>query len=237
MKSYVYQSSIDHQLVSVFSIAFDGWVHALGFSDLGNVCRHWVLDKSDFGLIKDIPKPLMAVWNVPVSVVPAQFIGVKPPESNLDSMVTLNDDSFLCYRGKNRQHLFQAYMIKAQAIGLNHQCLVFFWNLNDCLYISVFESGKLLFANIFDVTKKEEIVYFVLAAARDCGFDAKPFTLLGDADENLMNELYSEFEKMDIELTHLNRDSIYPGCNDAPSAHVANLLSFLVGCDFPRDYN
>lgn len=237
MKPYVYQSVYEHEIAAVFAIAYDGLIHAVGLGNSGVVCRHWVMEKTDFGLIKDIPKPMMAVWKESVTVVPAQFIGVKPPDADFDSMVTLNDEAFLCYKGKNRQHLFQSYLHKAQMVAAKYQSLVFFWCLNDCVYLSVFEGGKLLFSNVFEVNKKEEIVYFVLAVARDCGFDSKPFTLLGDADDSQMNELYADFETLSVELVHLNREPLYTGCDDAPDAHVANLLSFLGGCEFPRDYN
>lgn len=237
MKPYVYQSVNEHELATVFAVAYDGLIHALGIDSLGVVSRHWVMDKSDFGLIKDLPKPIMAVWKEPLAVVPAQFIGVTPPDTEFDSMVTLNDESFLCYKGKNRQHLFQAYLQKAQLMGNKYPNLLFFWCLNNCVYISVFENGKLLFANNFEVNNKDEIVYFILAIARDNGFDSKPFTLLGDGNENQMNDLHSDFEKLAIELTHLNRENLYPGSNGTPDAHVSNLLSFLGGCEFPRDYN
>jgi len=237
VKPYVYQSVNEQEVVAVFAVSCEGLIHALGVDSHGGVCKHWVMDKSDFGLIKDLPKPMMAVWKESVAIVPAQFIGVKPADSEFDSMVTLNEELFLCYKGKNRQHLFQAYLNKAQQVALKYSSLLFFWCLNNCIYISVFESGKLLFANIFEINNKDEIVYFILAVARDCGFDSKPFTLLGDANDNQMNDLHADFEKLAIELIHLNREHLYPGCNDAPDAHVANLLSFLGGCEFPRDYH
>jgi hypothetical protein len=48
---------------------------------------------------------------------------------------------------------------------------------------------------------------------------------------------HADFETLSVELVHLNREPLYTGCDHAPDAHVANLLSFLGGCEFPRDYN
>lgn len=236
METYVYQSEDDHQVAAVVAVTYDGNIHALGLSENGQTQKHWYLDKSDFGLIRDLPKPLMVVWKESISVVPAQFIGVHPPDSEFDTRVTLNDELFLCYKGKNRQHLFQSYFLNAQKASLQYSNLIFFCSINDSLYLTVFEGGKLLFANNFEVKKKEEIIYFTLSVARDCGFDSKPFHLLGDSNEITINELQTEFEKLSIELIHFNREVLHPDFYNAPDPHIAFLLSQMGGCEFPKDY-
>ena len=73
-----------------------------------------------------------------------------------------------------------------------------------------------MFANNFEVKKKEEIIYFTLSVARDCGFDSKPFHLLGDSNETTINELQTEFEKLSIELIHFN-------CKMRPFCKLTNI--------------
>ncbi len=215
----------------VYSLKHDGLLHSLVFDSPSRVCEHQIGDKK--GLDK---KGRMVVWDRNFSLVPEAFLSSEPPEIEIDTKVLIDEGLYLCYKGKNRQHLFQSVYLEAQKVAEDKPNTVFFWWCSNTLYVVLFKKQQLQFANVFDVGSASEVAYFILAATQECGMHQEAFSLVGDAESDNLQLMDAEMEKLGLQIIAVNRSDLYPGYFNSPKQILSGYLYHMPQCALPEEY-
>jgi hypothetical protein len=214
-----------------FYLKHDGCMHGLVFDSPSNVCEHWIEDKRS----KE-KRGRAVLWDRLFSLIPEPFLGSEPPGIELDTKVLLDEGVYLCYKGVNRQHLFQSVYLTAKEISENVPRLVFFWWHERVVYVLVFLKQQLRFANLFEVKDAAEVVYFVLSAVQECDMHQDEFTIIGDADSNDLQHVDLELEKLGLGMKARTRVSLYADYFNSPYQVLSTYLFQMPQCALPEAY-
>lgn len=230
-ETWNYQRAYTESDALVYSIKHDGFYHRLVFDAPSAVCAHQVQAQkpTDF-------KGRSVLWNRTFSLVPEAFLGSEPNGINMDTKVLLDEGIYLCYKGKNRQHLFQSIYLTARNWADKVDQLVFFWWYESTVYILVFEKQRMRFANIFNIKNASEAVYFMLAAAQECHIHQGPFKIVGDAGDSHFEQLEMELEKLQLTAQAVTRENLYSGYLQSPYQIISHYLFQLPQCALPEAY-
>lgn len=231
LEPWLYKSQYAEADALVYSLKHDGFLHTLIFDSPSRVCEHRIDEKK--GADK---KGRAVLWDRRFSLVPDAFLGSEPPHIDIDTKVLLDEGIFLCYKGKNRQHLFQSVYLSARNIAERKPFVVFFWWYAQTAYVIVFAKQQLQFANIFEVQSASEVAYFVLAAAQECGIHQEKFDLVGDADADAMQQLDLELVKLSLGVEAITHHALYPEYFRSPHQILSGYLYHMPQCALPEGY-
>ena len=230
-ETWLYERQYDPTDALYYSLKHDGFLHTLVFDSPSKVCEHRIEEKK--GSEK---KGRMVLWNKQLTLVPEAFLGSEPKSLEIDTKVLLDEGVYLCYKGKNRQHLFQSVYLSAQKVAENKRHTVFFWWYSGMLYVLVFNNQNLQFANGFEVQNASEVAYFILSAAQECGIHQEKFVIVGDAQEDAMQELDVVLEKLGLEVDAVNRSLLYGNYFNSPYQILSGYLYQMPQCALPEAY-
>lgn len=214
-----------------YYLKHDGWIHGLVFDAPSKVCEHFVEAKRT----KE-KRGKSVLWDRTFTLVPEVFLGSEPKGIVLDTKVLLDEGMYLCYEGKNRQHLFQSVYLSARDMAERHHFMVYFWCHEQVLYVLVFAKQQLRFANMFHVKGASEVLYFVLAAAQECGIHQEKFSIIGDGDASFIGLVDVELEKLGLTMTSMNRSLLYSGYFSSPFQEMSMYLYQMPQCALPEEY-
>jgi len=230
-ETWLYERQYDPTDALYYSLKHDGFLHTLVFDSPSKVCEHRIEEKK--GAEK---KGRMVLWNKQFTLVPEAFLGSEPKSLEIDTKVLLDEGVYLCYKGKNRQHLFQSVYLSARKVAENKRHTVFFWWYSGMLYVLVFNNQNLQFANGFEVQNASEVAYFILSAAQECGIHQEKFVIVGDAQEDAMQELDVVLEKLGLEVDAVNRSLLYGNYFNSPYQILSGYLYQMPQCALPEAY-
>ena len=230
-ETWLYERQYDPTDALYYSLKHDGFLHTLVFDSPSKVCEHRIEEKK--GSEK---KGRMVLWNKQFTLVPEAFLGSEPKSLEIDTKVLLDEGVYLCYKGKNRQHLFQSVYLSARKVAENKRHTVFFWWYSGMLYVLVFNNQNLHFANGFEVQNASEVAYFILSAAQECGIHQEKFVIVGDAQEDAMQELDVVLEKLGLEVDAVNRSLLYGNYFNSPYQILSGYLYQMPQCALPEAY-
>ncbi len=230
-ETWLYERQYDPTDALYYSLKHDGFLHTLVFDSPSKVCEHRIEEKK--GAEK---KGRMVLWNKQFTLVPEAFLGSEPKSLEIDTKVLLDEGVYLCYKGKNRQHLFQSVYLSARKVAENKRHTVFFWWYSGMLYVLVFNDQNLQFANGFEVQNASEVAYFILSAAQECGIHQEKFVIVGDAQEDTMQELDVVLEKLGLEVDAVNRSLLYGNYFNSPYQILSGYLYQMPQCALPEAY-
>ena len=230
-ETWLYERQYDPTDALYYSLKHDGFLHTLVFDSPSKVCEHRIEEKK--GAEK---KGRMVLWNKQFTLVPEAFLGSEPKSLEIDTKVLLDEGVYLCYKGKNRQHLFQSVYLSARKVAENKRHTVFFWWYSGLLYVLVFNNQNLQFANGFEVQNASEVAYFILSAAQECGIHQEKFVIVGDAQEDAMQELDVVLEKLGLEVDAVNRSLLYGNYFNSPYQILSGYLYQMPQCALPEAY-
>lgn len=230
-ETWLYERQYDPTDALYYSLKHDGFLHTLVFDSPSKVCEHRIEEKK--GSEK---KGRMVLWNKQLTLVPEAFLGSEPKSLEIDTKVLLDEGVYLCYKGKNRQHLFQSVYLSARKVAENKKHTVFFWWYSGMLYVLVFNNQNLQFANGFEVQNASEVAYFILSAAQECGIHQEKFVIVGDAQEDAMQELDVVLEKLGLEVDAVNRSLLYGNYFNSPYQILSGYLYQMPQCALPEAY-
>jgi len=230
-ETWLYERQYDPTDALYYSLKHDGFLHTLVFDSPSKVCEHRIEEKK--GSEK---KGRMVLWNKQFTLVPEAFLGSEPKSLEIDTKVLLDEGVYLCYKGKNRQHLFQSVYLSARKVAENKRHTVFFWWYSGMLYVLVFNNQNLQFANGFEVQNASEVAYFILSAAQECGIHQEKFVIVGDAQEDAMQELDVVLEKLGLEVDAVNRSLLYGNYFNSPYQILSGYLYQMPQCALPEAY-
>lgn len=230
-ETWLYERQYDPTDALYYSLKHDGFLHTLVFDSPSKVCEHRIEEKK--GSEK---KGRMVLWNKQFTLVPEAFLGSEPKSLEIDTKVLLDEGVYLCYKGKNRQHLFQSVYLSARKVAENKRHTVFFWWYSGMLYVLVFNNQSLQFANGFEVQNASEVAYFILSAAQECGIHQEKFVIVGDAQEDTMQELDVVLEKLGLEVDAVNRSLLYGNYFNSPYQILSGYLYQMPQCALPEAY-
>jgi len=230
-ETWLYERHYDPTDALYYSLKHDGFLHTLVFDSPSKVCEHRIEEKK--GAEK---KGRMVLWNKQFNLVPEAFLGSEPKSLEIDTKVLLDEGVYLCYKGKNRQHLFQSVYLSARKVAENKRHTVFFWWYSGMLYVLVFNNQNLQFANGFEVQNASEVAYFILSAAQECGIHQEKFVIVGDAQEDAMQELDVVLEKLGLEVDAVNRSLLYGNYFNSPYQILSGYLYQMPQCALPEAY-
>ena len=230
-ETWLYERQYDPTDALYYSLKHDGFLHTLVFDSPSKVCEHRIEEKK--GSEK---KGRMVLWNKQFTLVPEAFLGSEPKSLEIDTKVLLDEGVYLCYKGKNRQHLFQSVYLSARKVAENKRHTVFFWWYSGMLYVLVFNNQSLQFANGFEVQNASEVAYFILSAAQECGIHQEKFVIVGDAQEDAMQELDVVLEKLGLEVDAVNRSLLYGNYFNSPYQILSGYLYQMPQCALPEAY-
>ena len=230
-ETWLYERQYDPTDALYYSLKHDGFLHTLVFDSPSKVCEHRIEEKK--GAEK---KGRMVLWNKQFTLVPEAFLGSEPKSLEIDTKVLLDEGVYLCYKGKNRQHLFQSVYLSARKVAENKRHTVFFWWYSGMLYVLVFNNQSLQFANAFEVQNASEVAYFILSAAQECGIHQEKFVIVGDAQEDAMQELDVVLEKLGLEVDAVNRSLLYGNYFNSPYQILSGYLYQMPQCALPEAY-
>jgi len=230
-ETWLYERQYDPTDALYYSLKHDGFLHTLVFDSPSKVCEHRIEEKK--GSEK---KGRMVLWNKQLTLVPEAFLGSEPKSLEIDTKVLLDEGVYLCYKGKNRQHLFQSVYLSARKVAENKRHTVFFWWYSGMLYVLVFNNQNLQFANGFEVQNASEVAYFILSAAQECGIHQEKFVIVGDAQEDAMQELDVVLEKLGLEVDAVNRSLLYGNYFNSPYQILSGYLYQMPQCALPEAY-
>ena len=230
-ETWLYERQYDPTDALYYSLKHDGFLHTLVFDSPSKVCEHRIEEKK--GSEK---KGRMVLWNKQFNLVPEAFLGSEPKSLEIDTKVLLDEGVYLCYKGKNRQHLFQSVYLSARKVAENKRHTVFFWWYSGMLYVLVFNNQNLQFANGFEVQNASEVAYFILSAAQECGIHQEKFVIVGDAQEDAMQELDVVLEKLGLEVDAVNRSLLYGNYFNSPYQILSGYLYQMPQCALPEAY-
>ena len=230
-ETWLYERQYDPTDALYYSLKHDGFLHTLVFDSPSKVCEHRIEEKK--GSEK---KGRMVLWNKQFTLVPEAFLGSEPKSLEIDTKVLLDEGVYLCYKGKNRQHLFQSVYLSARKVAENKRHTVFFWWYSGMLYVLVFNDQNLQFANGFEVQNASEVAYFILSAAQECGIHQEKFVIVGDAQEDAMQELDVVLEKLGLEVDAVNRSLLYGNYFNSPYQILSGYLYQMPQCALPEAY-
>ena len=230
-ETWLYERQYDPTDALYYSLKHDGFLHTLVFDSPSKVCEHRIEEKK--GAEK---KGRMVLWNKQLTLVPEAFLGSEPKSLEIDTKVLLDEGVYLCYKGKNRQHLFQSVYLSARKVAENKRHTVFFWWYSGMLYVLVFNNQNLQFANGFEVQNASEVAYFILSAAQECGIHQEKFVIVGDAQEDAMQELDVVLEKLGLEVDAVNRSLLYGNYFNSPYQILSGYLYQMPQCALPEAY-
>jgi len=230
-ETWLYERQYDPTDALYYSLKHDGFLHTLVFDSPSKVCEHRIEEKK--GSEK---KGRMVLWNKQFTLVPEAFLGSEPKSLEIDTKVLLDEGVYLCYKGKNRQHLFQSVYLSARKVAENKRHTVFFWWYSGMLYVLVFNNQNLQFANGFEVQNASEVAYFILSAAQECGIHQEKFVIVGDAQEDAMQELDVVLEKLGLEVNAVNRSLLYGNYFNSPYQILSGYLYQMPQCALPEAY-
>jgi len=230
-ETWLYERQYDPTDALYYSLKHDGFLHTLVFDSPSKVCEHRIEEKK--GAEK---KGRMVLWNKQFNLVPEAFLGSEPKSLEIDTKVLLDEGVYLCYKGKNRQHLFQSVYLSARKVAENKRHTVFFWWYSGMLYVLVFNNQNLQFANGFEVQNASEVAYFILSAAQECGIHQEKFVIVGDAQEDAMQELDVVLEKLGLEVDAVNRSLLYGNYFNSPYQILSGYLYQMPQCALPEAY-
>ena len=230
-ENWLYERQYDPTDALYYSLKHDGFLHTLVFDSPSKVCEHRIEEKK--GSEK---KGRMVLWNKQFTLVPEAFLGSEPKSLEIDTKVLLDEGVYLCYKGKNRQHLFQSVYLSARKVAENKRHTVFFWWYSGMLYVLVFNNQNLQFANGFEVQNASEVAYFILSAAQECGIHQEKFVIVGDAQEDAMQELDVVLEKLGLEVDAVNRSLLYGNYFNSPYQILSGYLYQMPQCALPEAY-
>ena len=230
-ETWSYRKEYDERDALVYSLKHDGLLHTLVFDSPAKICEHRIHDTKN-----PDKKGRPVLWDRRFSLVPEPFLRSEPPEIDIDTKVLLDEGLYLCYRGKNRQHLFQSVYLSARKVAETKTYTVFFWWYAHTLYVLVFAKQQLQFANSFDVQSASEVAYFLLSAAQECGIHQEKFHLVGDAESDAMQDLDVVLEKLGLEVEAVNRPLLYSSYFNSPYQILSGYLYQMPQCALPEGY-
>lgn len=230
-ETWSYRNAYDESDALIYSLKHDGYHHSLVFDSPSNVCEHRIDAKNN-----SEKKGRMVLWDRRFTLVPETFLGSEPPHLEIDTKVLLDEGLYLCYKGKNRQHLFQSVYLTARKVAESKPILVFFWWYAQTLYVLVFVKQQLQFANSFEVQNASEVAYFLLSAAQECAIHNEKFVLAGDAESESLQDLDSVLEKLELGAEAVNRPMLYPDYYGSPFQILSGYLYHMPQCALPEGY-
>lgn len=230
-ETWSYRKAYEESDALVYSLKHDGFIHTLVFDSPSNVCEHRVDSKKN-----SEKKGRMVLWDRRFTLVPETFLGSEPPHIEIDTKVLLDEGLYLCYKGKNRQHLFQSVYLTARKVAESKSKMVFFWWYAQTLYVLVFVKQQLQFANSFEVQNASEVAYFLLSAAQECGIHQEKFVLIGDAESESLQDLDTVLDKLELGSEAVNRPMLYSDYYGSPFQILSGYLYQMPQCALPEGY-
>jgi len=231
LKNWEYHSGNNIDGLKLIALKHSGRVNQIGINSSGNVQYHIVDDKS-----KIIKGGQFVVIDSPIHIVPEPFLGAQPQGIELSVKTELIPGVFLCYEGKNRQHLFQGVFQKAFQISQQNSSFAFVWHHEDVMYVICFNEKQLVFGNIFNVEDMAECIYFSLTAIQESGISNLDFEFFIDGDSTWVHDFSEQLMPMGIKPSPVHHTELYNGYYNSPQNHIDTYLFQLISCELPEEY-
>lgn len=231
LNNWEYNIENGNQELKLIALKRSGRVNQIGVNSIGRVDFHLIDEKS-----KLVKGGQFVVIDTPIHLVPEPFIGSQPKGIALDVKTELTAGIFLCYEGKNRQHLFQGVFQKANQIALQSSNVAFVWHHEDLMYVICFKEKKFIFGNIFSVQDMAECIYFSLSSIQECGISNLNFEFFVDGDLNWVHDFSEQLIPMGLKPSPVHHSELYNGYYNSPQNHIDSYLFQLLSCELPEEY-
>jgi len=231
LKNWEYHTDNNNDDLKLIALKRSARVNQIGVNSLGKVEYHVVDDKS-----KIVKGGQFAVLDNPIHIVPEPFLGAQPQGIKLNVKTELIPGVFLCYEGKNRQHLFQGVFQKAIEISQQNASFTFVWHHEGVMYVICFKEKEFVFGNIFNVEDMAECIYFSLTAIQESTISNLDFEFLIDGDSNWIHGYSEQLLPMGLKPSPVQHMELYNGYYNSPQNHIDSYLFQLVSCELPEEY-
>lgn len=221
----------NNEELKLIALKHSGRVNQIGVNSIGKVGFHLIDEKN-----KLIKGGQFVVIDSPIHLVPEPFLGAQPTGIEINVKIEITPGVFLCYEGKNRQHLFQGVFQKANQIAQQKSNIAFVWNHEDLIYIICFKEKKFVFGNIYNVQDMAECIYFSLSSIQDCGVYNVGFEFYIDGDSNWVHDFSEQLLPMGLKPTPVHHAELYNGYYNSPQNHIDSYLFQLLSCELPEEY-
>ena len=209
------------------SISHDTLLHQLGIDEDLEITTHIIrdLDQTETNLVK---------WQTPFYFIPEYFVSPSNKTIQYDTIYDLGNGIQVCYEGQGCYHLIIAIYKHAQGLKFQKR-MVYFWLHEQTLIVLVFEDSVLKFGNFFEVDGINEVMYFILSAANECGFNQNSFAIVGDGENHELSLIQVELQKLKLGLIFVEKNELYPGYFASPYQHFSFYLKTLMECALPEE--
>ncbi len=209
------------------SLCHNNLLHQLGTDQDFEVTSHSVSEEVDLELN-------LVKWQTPFYFIPEYFVSPSKEMFNFDNLYEVGNGINLCYEGSGNYHLVLGMYRYAQRLKL-HKRLVYFWLHEQTLIVLVFEDHVLKFGNLFEVDGINEVMYFILSAANECGFHQNSFAIVGDGENQELSVIQMELQKLKLGLIYVEKSELYEGYFASPYQHFSFYLKSLLECALPEE--
>ncbi len=216
----------------VVSLKHNGMLNVMSMDSQLKVTSHRIDSKSRIE-----NRGQAVVWNCEIQIIPEQFLNAEPEGMEIDTKAMLKPGVYLCYKGKHRQHLFQAVYSQAEIVSRKHANLLYVWHHDGVLYVICFKGGNLVFGNVFKAADLQEALYFCLSAAQDAEIHRGDFTVFTDASGEFISDIQEKLGKLELSTEVMKHDWLYPQFSTSPYRHLSYYLQKMPRLAVPEDYH
>ncbi len=225
--------STDNSLADVIvSLKHNGMLNVMALDAQLKVTLHQIDSKS-----KIENRGQAVLWNREFHIIPEQFLNAEPEGLDIDTKTLLKPGVYLCYKGKNRQHLFQAVYVQADLIARKHPNLLFVWQHEGILYVICFKNGVFVFGNLYQAADLQESIYFALSAVQDTEIHRGEFVIFTDAQSDFVTDFQEKLSKLELSTEVMKYEWLYPQFLLSPYRHLSYYLQKMPGLAVPEDYH
>jgi hypothetical protein len=215
----------------VVSLKHNGMLNVMSLGSSLKITSHRIDTKS-----KIENRGQAVLWNREIQIIPEQFLNAEPLGMEIDTKVLLRPGVFLCYKGKQQQHLFQAVYLQAELVSRKHANLLFVWHHEGILYVICFKGGMFVFGNVFMASDIQEAIYFALSAAQDTEIHRSEFAIFSDAESQFIFDFQEKLGKLGLSTEVMKHEWLYPQFLSSPYQHLSYYLQKMPGLAVPEDY-
>jgi hypothetical protein len=217
----------------------EGHFHHIRLSDSGELAEHHIESDRPEGDFKTV------LWQTAFELLPRQFdqagllVGANLKQAVGDSMS-------LHFAGENGQlHLAGGLLSLSKRLEQNRswsnesalrqaEGLSFVWVHDHTVCVFAYHEGDLLLANSYPVANNAEVLYFALAPFHMEKVHPSKVALVVWAEENRLNALENEGERMGIRLSSAPQSAVYGPNKSVPFSHFLAPLLELAACELPE---
>lgn len=217
----------------------EGQFHWIRMSENGELAEHRIESDRPEGTYKTVH------WQAHFELLPTQFQQAGLLEG-ANQKQAVGDSFSLQFAGeKGDLHLAGGLLSLSQRLEHNRswsndpalrnaEGLSFVWVHEQQAHVLAYHQGDLLVCNSYPVANNAEVLYFALVPYHMEKVHPSKVALVVWADENRLNALENEGERMGIRVSSAPQSAVYGPNKSVPFSHFLAPLLELAACELPE---